>query len=490
MQAQEIRRRLDHPVIDGDGHVLEYLPAVLPFLRETLGARLFERWQRKKTPLARIMEADPARRLSTRAPQSAWWATPARNTRDLATAVAPALLHERLPELGIDYAILYPTKGFGIAGIDDDELRQRVCRGFNEFYAATYGRYADRLTVAGVIPVHTPVEAIAELEHCAERGFKVVAFPEGVMRPIPEPDDGASPFLMPGQRAWFDSLGLDSLHDYDPVWRRAHELGFAVTFHAGLGHVPISFTSVSNYSFNHVGAFAQRMHVLVKSLYLGGATRRLPEVDFAVLECGVGWAAILLHDLVEHWEKRNLGALEDLDPARIDWRELEELMQRHGRDLLERAGTAELRAGLATLPAVGEPPPDLDDWRHLEAKSEEELVALFAPRFYFGCEADDKTVAFAFSRSNPLGASLRPMLSSDLGHWDAGDLDAILPEAHELVRRGLLDEEQFSQFVWRNPASLYLRANPRFFAGTAIADPAAHLVSSGSFGSSAIGATR
>lgn len=467
MKAHEIRRRLGHPVIDADGHVLEYMPAVLPFLRETLGPLAFERWQKGRTPLARIMEADPERRLATRAPQSAWWATPARNTLDLATAVAPALLEARLPELGIDYAVLYPTKGFGIAGIDDEELRRGVCRGFNAFYAETYRPHAERMTVAGVIPMHTPDEAIAELEVCAERGFKVVAFPEGVMRAIPAPDDEASPFLMPGQRAWFDSFGLDSLYDYDPVWRRAHALGLAVTFHAGLGHVPISFTSISNYSFNHVGAFAQRMHVLVKALYLGGATRRLPEVDFGVLECGVGWAAILLHDLVEHWEKRSLAALADLDPAGIDWPLFERLMTSHGAPLLARAG-GDLRAGLAGIPAAGEVPADRDDWRHLAARSEEDLVELFAPRFYFGCEADDKTLAFAFSSAIPGGAKLRPILSTDLGHWDAGALERILPAAWALVEGGLLDEAQFAELVWRNPASLYLRANPRFFEGTAI----------------------
>jgi len=274
---------------------------------------------------------------------------------------------------------------------------------------------------------------------------------------------------MPGQRVWFDSFGLDSAHDYDPVWRRARELGFAVNFHAGLGHVPgLSFTSISNYSHNHVGAFAQRMHVLVRSLFFGGATRRLPELDFAVLECGVGWAAILLHDLVEHWEKRNPRALEALDPAGIDWPELERIMRRHGVDLLERSGGADLRTGLATLPATGEPPADRDDWRHVGARGEEELAALFADRFYFGCEADDRTIAFAFSAAIPAGARLRPILSSDLGHWDAGDLDGILPAAWGLVTQGLLDEAQFAELVWGNPARLFLRANPRFFAGTAL----------------------
>ena len=85
------------------------------------------------------MDADNDRRLATRTPQSAWWGTPARNVRDLATAAAPALMYERMDELGLDYAVLYPTKGFGIAGIADDELRDGVCRGFNEFYAGTYG---------------------------------------------------------------------------------------------------------------------------------------------------------------------------------------------------------------------------------------------------------------------------------------------------------------------------------------------------------------
>ena len=37
--SQDIRARLEHPVIDADGHVLEYLPAVEPHLREALGQR-------------------------------------------------------------------------------------------------------------------------------------------------------------------------------------------------------------------------------------------------------------------------------------------------------------------------------------------------------------------------------------------------------------------------------------------------------------------
>lgn len=475
--SSEIRAQLTHPVIDADGHVLEYLPAVQPHLREALGAAAFERYRSQSSPLARIMDADNDRRLATRTPQSAWWGTPARNTRDLATAAAPALMYERMDELGLDYAVLYPTKGFGIAGIGDDELRAGVCRGFNEFYAATYFPHSDRMTVAGVVPMHTPTEALEGLQHCADLGFKVISFPEGVTRLIPEPDSG-SPFLWPGQQYWFDSFGLDSEYDYDPVWAKARELGFAVTFHGGLGNMASgSFTSVSNYSYNHVGSFAQRMHHLVKSLFMGGVTRRFPDSGFAVLECGVGWAAILLNDLMDHWEKRRPEGLEPLDPAGIDWDQLESLMRAHGPELL--AASDDIAAGLTSIPGIGMPPADQDEWRHVAADSKEQLIDLFAPSFYFGCEADDRTIAYAFSPANSRGFELKPIFSSDIGHWDAGDVSGVVAESYELVEDGVLTEAQYAKFVFENPASLFLGQNPGFFEGTPVADRVSGLIRAG-----------
>jgi predicted TIM-barrel fold metal-dependent hydrolase len=475
--SSEIRAALDHPVIDADGHVLEYLPAVQPYLREALGPAAYERYRSQSSPLARIMDAENDRRVATRTPQSAWWGTPARNVRDLATAAAPALMYDRMDELGLDYAVLYPTKGFGIAGIPDDELRAGVCRGFNEFYAATYGSYADRMTVAGVIPMHTPAEALDELRHCAELGLKVVGFPEGVTRLIPEPDSG-SPFLWPGQRHWFDSFGLDSAYDYDPVWALVRELGFAVTFHGGLGNMASgSFTSVSNYSFNHVGSFAQRMHTLVKSLFMGGVTRRFPDSSFAVLECGVGWAAIMLNDLVDHWEKRRPEGLEPLDPDGIDWAQLEALMRAHGSELL--AADDDVAGGLASIPGIGVPPAERDEWKALGATTEDDVVERFAPRFFFGCEADDRTIAYAFSPANTHGFQLQPIFSSDIGHWDAGDVAGVVAESFELVEDAVLTEAQYAQLVFENPARLFLSQNPHFFDGTPVATSVTGLTRSG-----------
>jgi predicted TIM-barrel fold metal-dependent hydrolase len=477
--SERTRREVDHPVIDADGHVLEVMSAVEPYLREALGPKGFDRYREQSSPHRTIMVGggDTQRSLRTRSPQSAWWGTPARNTRDLATAALPQLMYDRLDEFGIDYAVLYGTKALGTAGMKDGDLRRGLCRGFNDYYAETWGPFSDRLAPAGIIPIHTPEEAIAELEHCKEIGLKVIALPEGVMREIPEPEhEHPSPFLMPGQTHWFDTFGLDSAYDYDPVWQKCEELGFAATCHGGVGCIPpYRFTSPTNYSYNHIGSFMDSMHRLVKSLFLGGVTRRFPNLSFGVLECGVGWASILLADLVEHWEKRSLEGLAELDPAAIDWSLLTDYARKYGGARFANASDEELRNTLETLPAVGRVPENLDDWRFLEVESEQELVSLFADHFYFGCESDDRTLAFAFSKANPARARLRPIFSSDLSHWDVTDMAGVVTEAHGLVRKELLSPEDFRDFVCRNPARMFTAQNPGFFDGTVLESRAREL---------------
>ena len=37
-KVREIRRRIDHPVVDGDGHLIEVLPLVIDIIREIAGS--------------------------------------------------------------------------------------------------------------------------------------------------------------------------------------------------------------------------------------------------------------------------------------------------------------------------------------------------------------------------------------------------------------------------------------------------------------------
>ena len=118
-------------------------------------------------------------------------------------------------------------------------------------------------------------------------------------------------------------------------------------------------------------------------------------------------------------------------------------------------------------------PPLTDEYAACEITRKEDIRDLFIPRFYFGCEADDGMVAWAFdSRINPMGAQLRAMFSSDMGHWDVPEMSGILEEAYELVEKGLVDEEGFRDFVMTNPIRFYTSVNPDFFADTRIAEAA------------------
>ncbi len=75
--------------------------------------------------------------------------------------------------------------------------------------------------------------------------------------------------------------GLDSEHDYDPLWQRCVELGVAVGMHSsnqGFG----SRRSLSSYTYNHIGCFAEAGEATAKSLLLGGVTSRFPDPQFRV----------------------------------------------------------------------------------------------------------------------------------------------------------------------------------------------------------------
>ncbi len=225
-EVTAIRSRLDHPIIDADGHAIEYLPLVRDILREQAGddAVAVMDLVTGGASASRGLTAEQMRGAGLI--RTSWWGLPARNTLDRGTALLPDLLAARLPELGIDHAILYPTYGLVPAALDDASIRVPLARAFNTFYSEAFADHRETLTPVGIIPMHTPEEAIAELDHATgELGLKAFMFGGPISRPAPGVD--------PPSRAarWLDSLGLDSLHDYDPVWQRCVDLGVSPTFH-------------------------------------------------------------------------------------------------------------------------------------------------------------------------------------------------------------------------------------------------------------------
>src|SRR5713101_1304430 len=323
---QAIRARLNHPVIDSDGHWVEYHPMILDYLKQVGGAKAAEGLRSRDDIVGKILRlTDEERRDEGRA-QQAWWPFPTRNTLDRATAMIPRLLYQRRDELGIDFTVVYPTSGLGLYSIGDDEMRQVTCRAFNLYIADAFGEFADRITPAAPIPMHTPEEAIAELEHVKSLGLKVIVMGSVIRRPIPG-------LARRGERnrhaITHDMIGIDSPYDYDPVWAKCLELGFAPTFHSA-GRSAGFRMSPTNFTYNHIGHFASAGEAVCKALFMGGVTRRFPTLKFAFLEGGVGWACQLYGDLIGHWKKRNAKAIEEVNPANLDRHLLRELFEKYG----------------------------------------------------------------------------------------------------------------------------------------------------------------
>ena len=94
-KAATLRSQLSHPVIDADGHGLEYGPVLGDALRRIGGdaaARALAITSgRVRDSLSMTVDA----RRSAGVAQEAFWGAPTRNTRDRATAHLPRLLYER-----------------------------------------------------------------------------------------------------------------------------------------------------------------------------------------------------------------------------------------------------------------------------------------------------------------------------------------------------------------------------------------------------------
>src|SRR5204862_4856561 len=140
-------------------------------------------------------------------------------------------------------------------------------------------------------------------------------------------------------------------------------------------------------------------------IFFGGAARRYPELTFAFLEGGVGWACSLYADLIGHSDKRNREALENTNPARLDRTALLALAEKYGKPTVVEA----IRRGEG-LDDNGDGTggvDDLDDYSACRITRKEDLPDLHVKRSDFGCPADAPINAWPLHRqANPMHARL------------------------------------------------------------------------------------
>src|SRR5213594_1237990 len=218
-EARKLRNRLTHPIVDADGHWLEYNPVMREEFRRIGGDAAVEALAIASDRIPSSLRMSLAERRRRRVGQEAFWSSPSENVLDRATAMLPRLMYERLDDLGIDFSVVYPTAGLSYHRMQDTRLRRAICRAYHVFTADQFRVLSDCNIPGAIIPMYSPDEAIEEIEFAVRQlGYKVIMVGGLMRRPVPalaeERPDAAS--LV----EWYDVIGLDSDHDYDPVWEK------------------------------------------------------------------------------------------------------------------------------------------------------------------------------------------------------------------------------------------------------------------------------
>src|SRR5215813_14164009 len=185
-EARKLRGSLSHPIIDADGHWIEYQPVMREEFRKIRGDAAVEALALATSRVPNSLKLSIAERRRRRVGQEAFWSSPSENVLDRATAMLPRLMYERLDDLGIDFSVVYPTAGLGYHRLQDTRMRRAICRSYNVFAADQFRGLEDRCIPAAIIPMYTPEEAIEEIEYAhSQLGYKVIMVGGMMRRQVP-----------------------------------------------------------------------------------------------------------------------------------------------------------------------------------------------------------------------------------------------------------------------------------------------------------------
>lgn len=123
---------------------------------------------------------------------------------------------EVMDELGLDYALMFPTLASLVEERmkDDPEMTHDVIHALNQWMYETWSfNYKDRIFATPVITLPIVDRALEELEWCLQRGARTV-----LVRPAP----------VPGYRG-SRSFGFK---EFDPFWQACIKAGIPVSMHA------------------------------------------------------------------------------------------------------------------------------------------------------------------------------------------------------------------------------------------------------------------
>src|SRR5580658_9477284 len=109
LSPAQVHAKVKHPIIDGDGHWVEYDPVFAEKMRKVGGDKAADGFLAAMGVTKTSLNMSPAERKRRGVAMPGFWTRQTGNTLDRATAMMPRMLYDRLDEFGTDFAIIYPT---------------------------------------------------------------------------------------------------------------------------------------------------------------------------------------------------------------------------------------------------------------------------------------------------------------------------------------------------------------------------------------------
>ena len=174
----------------------------------------------------------------------------------------------------------------------------------------------------------------------------------------------------------------------------------------------------------------------------------------ALLEAGAAWGTNVLTHLVDRFEKRGNDHVQQYNPANIDRQLIIDLYRQHGQELFKGREYSDDQIiesvfGVASAFRFREQKAeDINDFALAKIQNKQDIFDRWVPNFYFGNEADDRTIVGALHpQATPFNQKVNALFSSDSGHWDVPELTEPLAETWDLVQEGAITAEDFKALV-------------------------------------------
>ncbi len=205
----------------------------------------------------------------------------------------PDSQREAMDKEGLDLAVLFPTRGLFVLGLDtpqmvgqdglEPELAAAIARAYNDWLSDFVKAHPKRFFGAGMVAPHDVNLAVAETKRCAEElGFKAIYLSPGSV----------------GRRYWHD-------RHWDPLWAECERQNVAIAFHGGGQNFlrpDFSLEVFDRVMMWHTFSQPLGIMAVAVSLTAGGVFHRFPKLRAALLEGNCAWAPWLFYRLDEHWE--------------------------------------------------------------------------------------------------------------------------------------------------------------------------------------------